>query len=295
MFRRLTQKLLQAAYPERNLEVTKIGKQLCVVYHDCLGYLDYSLQGRYSYKEVEKLNKLTQCSVRYGYCEEKGPIAIIGIPNERTNWKYFKEVAAYGEITTAEEFQIKEYEKETAKHIGNYMVYGLNGIEEIASFVKFDKISFAYDLRFKEVRISHEYRVLKMKAKLEGNYSFKEAENLANKQQRWAVDRGMAYATLEDGRHVAIISFWYEKRDEVAGFRDVWEYGKVEPPTQKITFMTDEEAASIEDFSIYLYDYQFYIDYQEGPHIVKLDRTFKPGFDFYSTPSDKDMRLFGQF
>lgn len=146
-----------------------------------------------------------------------------------------------------------------------------------------------------EARYSHEYRVLKMKCKLEGVYSFEEAEHFAKTQQRWAVDRGMAYATLENGEHIAIMSFWYEKKDEAAGFRDVWEKGQPEPPVQGITFMTDEEAAAIDDFSIYLYDYHFFYKPQQAPRAVKLDRTFAPRFDFYNTPDGKDLRLSNQF
>ena len=37
--------------------------------------------------------------------------------------------------------EFKKYSDEDAKHISNYTVYGLNGIEKIANFVKFDKIN----------------------------------------------------------------------------------------------------------------------------------------------------------
>ncbi len=291
MIEKIFQKLLKKAYPNRDFKVEKIGKNFFVVTHDCMRRLTYSLQGTHSYEEVKKINALTTHSARYGYCPEKGPIAIIGIPNTDVGFRYFKEVSAYGEITTNEDLEFKEYSDEDAKHIGNYTVYGLNGIEEIANLVKFDKINTVYDSRRREARYSHEPRVLKMKCKLEGQYSFEEAETLAKTQQRWAVDRGMAYATLENGQHIAIMSFWYEKKDEATGFRDVWESGKTEPPIQKITFMTDEEAMKINDFSIYLYDYNFFYKPEKAPHIVKIDRTFAPKFDFYDTPDGKDLRL----
>lgn len=294
MIEKIFQRLLEKAYPNRNFEAVKIGKKIFTVSHDCIGSLTYSLQGTHSYEEVKKLNALTTYSARYGYCPGKGPIAIIGIPNPNADWGYFQEVSVYGEITTYEDLVFKKYSEEDAKHIGNYTVYGLEGIEEIANLVKFDKINSVYDSRHKEVKFSHELRVLKMKCKLEGQYSFEEAEALAKNQQRWAVDRGMAYATLENGQHVAIMSFWYEKKDEATGFRDVWESGKAEPPIQKITFMTDEEAIGIKDFSIYLYDYNFFCKPEKAPHIVKIDRTFAPGFDFYDTPDGKDLRLSNQ-
>ncbi|MDO5569817.1 MAG: hypothetical protein Q4G04_06955 [bacterium] len=294
MIEKIFQKLLENAYPNRDFETVKIGKTLFTVSHDCIGSLTYSLQGTHSYEEVKNLNALTTYSARYGYCPEKGPIAIIGIPNANADWRYFKEVSAYGEITTYEDLEFKKYSIEDAKHIGNYTVYGIKGIEKVANLVKFDKINSVYDSRCEEVRFSHELRVLKMKCKLEGQYSFKEAETLTKNQQRWAVDRGMAYATLENGQHVAIMSFWYEKKNEATGFRDVWESKKTEPPIQKITFMTDEEAAAIKDFSIYLYDYNFFYKPEKAPHIVKIDRTFAPGFDFYDTPDGKDLRLSDQ-
>ena len=44
----------------------------------------------------------------------------------------------------------------------------------------------------------------------------------------------------------------------------------------------------------YLYDYQFFYKPQQAPRVVKLDRTFVPGFDFYNTPDGKDLRLSNQ-
>lgn len=256
------------------------------------GDMSYSLQGTHSYEEVQKLNRLTAHSAVYGYCYGKGPVALIGIPAENVNCKYFKEVPAYGEITSKQEFEFEKYPDELAKQIDNYIVYGSNSIQRIADLVKFEKIHEIYDSRFREVRYSHKYRTLKMKCKLEGKYSFDEVEFWAKYQNRWAVDRGIAYATLENNEHIAIMSFWYDKKNEVSGFRDVWEYGKPKPATQKITFMTDEEAAKIKDFSIYLYDYSFlYAPQDVAPNVVKLDGTFTPGFDFYSTKDGKDLRL----
>ena len=254
MIEKIFQKLLSKAYPKRNYEAVKIRKRFFIVENDSLGNMTYSLQGTHSYEEVRKLNELTTFSARYGYCKKKGPIAIIGIPNDEADWGYFKEVLAYGQLDSNEEFEFQKYSEDIAKQIGNYTVYGFRGINEIAGFVKFDKIDFVYDSRYIDVRFSHEYRVLKMKCKLEGQYSFEEVQKLAKTQQRWAVDRGIAFATLEDGQHIAIMSFWYEKKDEVAGFRDVCESGKSEPAVQRITFMTDEEAMKIKNFSIYLYD-----------------------------------------
>ena len=256
------------------------------------GNMSYSLQGTHSYEEVKKLNRLTGYCAVYGYCYSKGPVAIIGIPLENINCKYFSEVVAYGEPYHHKELEFEKYPDEIAKQISNFIVYGSNGLEKIAGFVKFDKIHEIYDSRFREVRYSHKYRTLKMKCKLEGKYSFQKVEFWAKNLKRWSVDRGVAYATLENGEHIAIMSFWYSKKDEVSGFRDVWEYAKPKPATQKITFITDEEAAKIEDFSIYLYDYSFLHYSQDfAPNVIKLDGTFTPGFDFYSTKDGKDLKL----
>lgn len=295
MLEKIFQKLLKKAYPNRNLEVKKIGKNFFIVSHDNLGSLTYSLQGTYTYEKVEYLNKLTTYSARFGFCMEKGPVAIIGIPNPSADWGYFEDVLAYGEIHSFKQFEFNKYSENTAKKIGNFTVYGLKGIEKISDFVKFDKISSVYDSRFEDVRMSHEYRVLKMKAKLEGKYTFKEVEELATNQQRWAVDRGKAYATLESGEHIVIMSFWYGKKAEAAGFRDVWEFGKPEPAVEKITFMTNEEAMNFDDFSVYLYDYNFFYKPKEAPRVIKLDRTFTPGFDFYDTIDGRDLRLSKHF
>lgn len=293
MIEKLFQKLLDKAYPNRKIKAGKIGKKFFRVTNDVFGSLEFSLKGAYSYDQVELLNSFIGGSTYYGFCPNKGPIAIIGIMNEKSaaHKKYFREVGAYGELYSNQEYELEKYPEETAKKIINYTVYGVIGMEKIAHLVQFDKITAVCDARYRDVYRSHEYRVLKMKAKLEGIYTFHQAENLAHNQQRWAVDRGMAYATLENGAHVAIMSFWYSKKDEVAGFRDVWETGEPEPATQSITFMTDEEAKDIRDFSIYLYDYDFFCNPKNGPAIAKLDRTFSSGFDFHDTPDGKDLRL----
>lgn len=293
MIEKLFQKLLDKAYPNRKIKAVKIGKKFFRVTNDVFGSLEFSLKGAYSYDQVELLNSFIGGSTYYGFCPDKGPIAIIGIMNAKSSAhkKYFREVGAYGELPSDKEFELHKYSTETAKKIINYTVYGVIGMEKITHLVQFDKITTVCDARYKDVYRSHEYRILKMKAKLEGTYTFHQAQNLAYNQQRWAVDRGMAYATLENGEHVAIMSFWYSKKDEVSGFRDVWETGEPEPATQSITFMTDEEAKRIRDFSIYLYDYDFFCVPTKGPAIAKLDRTLSPSFDFYDTPDGKDLRL----
>ncbi len=286
MIKKFFQNLLKKIYHNREFGVARNEKR----FYNTIRDLFYSLQETYSYEEVKKFNELTTYSAIYGYCPTKGHIAIIGIPYQEKDWDSFIDVRAYGRMSSSEQLEFRKYSIEDAKKIMNYTVYGIKGIEELANNVRFDKIYAYYDSRYREVN-SHEQRVLKMKVKLKGKYTFEKVKKLVHDQQCWAVDRGMAYATLENGEHVAIMSFWYKKKDEATGFRDVWESGKAEPQVQKITFMTDEEAAEIRDFSIYLYDYIRYYKPKREPQISKIDRTLVPGYDFYDTPDGKDFRL----
>ena len=59
-------------------------------------------------------------------------------------------------------------------------------------------------------------------------------------------------------------------------------------------YFQEVSVLGIKDFSIYLYDYNFFCKPENAPHIVKIDRTFAPGFDFYDTPDGKDLRLSNQ-
>ncbi len=294
MLEKIIQKLISTGFPDRDIEVVKTNEGISFIAHDTLR-LFYSLQGTYRYEEILQLNQLTGKNVQYGFCPGFGPTAIIGIDSPEANFKYLVSVSAYGEVPFSEHAEFNRYLDEDAKQVSNYTVYGTSKIEEIADFVKFDKIDFELDNRYKDAAISHEKRVLRMKCALDEQYTFKECKYIAAKQTYWAVDRSMAFATLENGKHVAIMSFSYDRRDEAIGFRDVWESRNEEPPAQKITFITDKEASKIEDFTIYLYDYSFFCIPDEIPHVAKLDRTFERYFDFYNTPDGKDLRFSNNF
>lgn len=295
MIEKVFKKLQKHFFVPRSYTSVKINSNVFTLEDESLGHLTYSLQGSYSYKEVNELNSLTLQSAIFAYCKEKGPIAIIGLYPEKTNWKYFCEVCSYGEIIPTKEFEIKQYSENTAKRIKNYTVYGLSGIDKIANFVKFNKISSIYDSRYDDIRHSHKLRSLNVKGKFEGQYSFEEIEDFTKTQYRWFVDRVVTYATLETGEHIAIMSFHYERRNEISGFQDVWELGKAQPPIQKISFMTVEEAMKINIFSLYLYDYDFYSNPDIiVPKLMKLDRTLNPNFDFYDNTDGKDLRLITQ-
>ena len=285
---------LKKSNQERDIEGFIIqGKRIFAIINNTFKYVHYSLQGTYSYQEVKNLNKHTNGVAKFGISPGNGPIAIIGIQEWNPNITFIEDVKEYGMRRSDRKFEFKEFSDEEAKHIANYTVYGYDGLDEIKDMVKFDKIASVLDSRKKDVN-SSEHRILKMKVKVKGKFSYTELHDL---KEFWAVDHGMAYGTLDNGEHVAILSFWYDRKDEVAGFRDVWEKCKPEPIIQKITLMDNEEAANISDFSFYLYDYGLYYDFvaHKEPPIEKKDRTLEPGFDFYDTPDGKDLRLTNNF
>ena len=180
--------------------------------------------------------------------------------------------------------------------MSNYTVYGLNGLLELADIVKFDKIHFSYDARYQEAVISQEPRVLKMNCKFDRfHYSYRECKYFATHQPYFEISNSVAFATLEDGRHIALPGFSYDRKDEALGFRDVWESYCEEPPVLGINFMTDKEASQYDDFEIYIYDYSYLCDPSLVPRLAKVDRTFSSGFDFCNTPDGKDLRITGNF
>lgn len=290
--------VLKKSNPERNIENFIIqGKRIFAVTpstNNTFSFVNYSLQGTYSYQTVNELNKHTNGLAKFGIIPGNGPTAIIGIQEWNSDIVFIEDFHGYGMRPVDRKFEFKEFSDEEAKHITNYTVYGDDGLDEIKDMVKFDIIDSILDSRKKDVK-STEHRVLKMKIKIKGKFSYTEVQDL---KECWCVDHGMAYGTLDNGEHVAIMSFWYARKNEVAGFRDVWEKGKTEPEVQNITLMEEKDAVNIRDFSFYLYDYGLYYDFVPTPReplIEKRDRTLEPGFDFYDTPDGKDLRLSNNF
>lgn len=270
------------------LEIEELIKQK----RDIFDNLAYSVEGKFHFNDVKTLNDLTGYSARYGYSPGRGAFAMIGLPTNYTDWKFFKEICAYGEIPQNKNIEFYDFPHDVASHIANYSIYGLYGIEKISDLVKFEKIATDFDSRHKDT-LSHDYRVISMKCRLSGTYTFDEAEFLNRRQSCWSINRQISYAVLETGEFIAILGFSNRNKDEVAGFRDVWELNKPKPDIQSIAFLNDEDALRIKDFSVYLYDYKFLQAPSEQPAIDKIDRTFTEKFDFYNTPNGKDLRLQG--
>lgn len=289
LWTKLLEKLVQKVYPDRNFSVQKIGKRNFIVAHDIFSS-SFSLQGTYTYEEVIKLNELTTYSARFGYNSEFGPVALIGIPNREIEFAFFKDVWAYGYFSPEKEYDFEKYSDEEAKRIGNYTVFGMSKIKELAHLVKFNKISNSYDSRHK-IKREESYRVFNMEFMLDGKYTYQSAKALVSHDDFRMNGNSITFATVGKNMHVGMIGVWPSQIDMVAGFRDVWEYGCSEPEVQNITFLTDEEAKKIDDFVLYGYDCIFPSKFEKKYPIVRIDRTFSPCFDFYDTPDGKDFRL----
>lgn len=118
MFKEIQTKLAKKSYPERNINVPIGGDSLHQYDTDTIAYNKYVLDGTYSYDEVVKLNELTTCNAYYGFCDELGPIAIIGITNPRTiqrNVYFMYKVCAYGTAFDESEVYLKKYTEDEAK------------------------------------------------------------------------------------------------------------------------------------------------------------------------------------
>ena len=244
MLEKILTKMAEKVYPKRNISVEKIGGRLFIHSHDTTGCNDYLLEGTYSYDEVVKLNNLTTYSVGFGFCSELGPIAFIGMPNPVCAQKsgYFKyKVQSYGTFSEQSEYYFKAYTDEEAKNIGNYTVYGLCGLKEVAAVAPISQMAYVYDSRFK-VKKSEKPRIFDMDCELKGLYSYKEAKILSTgtikeKDGYSGEEHPIAFAVVGSGMHVGIINMWPSEIEQVRGFRDVWEYGDEEPKIQTIKFL----------------------------------------------------------
>lgn len=297
MLEKILTKVIKGAYPERDISVEKIENRFFLHQHDTAGCNDYLLEGTYSYDEVVKLNTLTTYSAGFGFCSELGPIAFIGIPNpacaQRNGYFQYK-VHAYGTPFDQSEYYFKAYTEEEAKNIGNYTVYGLNGLKEVAKVAPISKMSYVYDSRYKAKKAENP-KVFDMDCKLKGVYSYNEAKLLATgtlkeKDGYSGEDHPIVFATVGNDYHVGIINMWPSEIELVRGFRDVWEYGTEEPETQTIRFLTKEEASKIKDFTLYVYKYASSGTERDKYQIESYDRTLDRKFKF-QLPDGRDYRL----
>ena len=297
MLEKILTKMAEKVYPKRNISVEKIGGRLFLHSHDTTGCNDYLLEGTYSYDEVVKLNNLTTYSVGFGFCSELGPVAFIGMPNPVCAQKsgYFKyKVQSYGTFSEQSEYYFKAYTDEEAKNIGNYTVYGLDGLREVASVAPISQMSYVYDSRF-TAKEAKNPRVFDMDCKLKGVYSYNEAKllstgTLKEKDGYSGEEHPIVFAIVGNGQHVGIINMWPSEAELERGFRDVWEYGAEEPETQSISFLTKEEASKIKDFTLYVYKYASSGKGRDKYQIERYDRTLDKRFKF-QLPDGNDYRL----
>lgn len=295
MIERILQKIYDKYYPNRDIQVLIVNGKVTLAVNDT-AQASYSIKGTYRYEEVQKLNQFTNGFVQYGFCPGDGPTALIGLTDQDANLQFILDASPYGELPYTHRMVFNRYSDEDAKQVSNYTVYGLYGLFELSDIVKFDNIHFPYDARYQGAVVSQEPRILKMNCKFDNEqYSYKECKYFASHQPYFEISHSIAFATLEDGRHIALPGFSYDRKDEALGFRDVWETYCEEPLIQEITFMTNKEASQYDDFEIYIYDYSYLSDPTLVPRLAKVDRTFSSGFDFCNTPDGKDLRITGNF
>lgn len=297
MLEKILTKVAKVAYPNRDIKVEKEGKHLFLHVRDTTGCNTYLLDGTYSYWDVIKLNELTTYSCGFGYCEELGPVAFIGIPNpvcaKRSGYFYYK-VSAYGlPFDYKSNYYFDAYTDEEAKYVKNYTVYGLDGVEEVSKFAPIKLLNSVYDSRHKAKKIDRP-RILDMDCKLQGIYSYKEARILATgsieeKDGYCGEEHPIVFAKVGES-YVGIISMWEDNINLVRGFRDVWEYGECEPQTKEITFLSKEEASKIKGYTLYVYEYSSAGKEREKYKIAKYDRTLDNRFNFI-LPDGSDYRL----
>lgn len=282
-------------YSKRDIYMEKLKK--IFHFHETIGCNTYLLNGLYSYDEVCKLNAITSYNAGYGYCFELGPIAFIGIPNPEYARKsgYFKyKVHSYGSSLDESEYYFKAYTDDDAKNIGNYTVYGLNGLRDIAKLAPISQMKYVYDSRY-IAKDTNFPEILTMDCKLKGLYSYNDAcllasKNVLKKKLVLEEEQSISFAELGNGKHIGILNMWSYQKELAHGFRDVWEYGCQMPETQLIHFLTEEKASNIQDFSLYVYMYHDSGILLDNHQVEKYDRTFDKKFNFI-LPDGNDCRL----
>ena len=301
MFERILNSMLKKAYPERDFSIEKVGKKRFMIAHDETGCNDYLLEGTYSYEEIIKLNELTGYTASFGFCEELGSVAFIGIPNPdyaKRDGYFNHKVHEYGTPRDESEYFFKLYSDEEAKEVGNYTVYGMrardDGFEEISKLVRIEKLSYVYDSRY-QAKSAKVKKVYDMDCKVAGTYSYDEAKLLATgttekKESFSGKDQPIYFAMLDDNTPVGIIGIWPKDIEQMVGFRTVWEFNREEPKIQDIRFLSDEEAASINNYSLYIYNYSYIGIGKEKYNIESRDRTLDRRFNFH-LPDGTDYRL----
>ena len=294
----ILKKILEKTYPERDINVEKIGKYFIMTQGDIVGCNDFILEGQYTYDQVMELNKMTGYSAGFGFCKELGPIAFIGVPNSRCvqSSGYFDyEVQEYGESLKESQYYFEHYSDEDSKIISNYTVYGMGNPRVLENVAPIKKIKYFYDYRYQrkdEFKEGFNSDVLEMDIRLGGTYGFYEARKFAySSTSEFTGSSGedvpIQFAIVGDNQPVGILGLW--KLYDNSMFKDVWGSNEEEPETQPIRFISDKEAKKINEFKLYYFIPTH--SFGKKQYVVeKQDRMLDRGFDF--TMSDGiDYRL----
>ena len=251
-----------------------------------LSNLGYSLRGSFSFEEVLALNNMIHPSfpTYFGYTSQDKPIAIIGVPGKEKEIQAFLDVWQYGSPRPKEPINFCRINETSASAIKNFYVFGDLGLDSLKEKVKFDKISIIYDTRMR-IKNSTSYRIIEMDYKFAGTYSYAFVQSLLSDSAFHYMPHAI-YGKVGK-KNVAIIGLKETDIDQIAGFRDVWEYGAPAPEKQNFKPLNDADAVHTNDFTIYGYSC-FLLPTDKYP-IEKIDRTLDERFDFLS--SGKDYRL----
>lgn len=295
---KILKKLLEVAYPGRDINVEKIGKHFILTQRDIVGCNDFILEGQYTYNQVIELNKMTGYSAGFGFCKELGPIAFIGVsdPDCVQNSGYFNyDVQEYGDSFKEGQYYFEHYSDEDAKEIGNYTVYGMGDPRIFENAAPIKKINRFRDYRYQckdEDREGFDSSVLEMDIKLGGTYGFYEARKFAyGSTGEFTGASGenvpIQFAVVGDNQPVGILGLW--KHYDNSMFRNVWGTNEDEPETKPIRFISDDEAKKINQFKLYYFKPTHSFGRKQFV-VEKKDRMFERGFNF--TMSDgTDYRL----
>lgn len=295
----ILKKLIEKAYPDRNIDVEKIGKLFILVQHDIVGCRDFILKGQYTYDQVIELNKITGYNAGFGFCKELGPIAFIGVPNPKcvqNSGYFYYDVQEYGDSFKDEQYYFKQFSDEDAKRVGNYTVYGMGDPRIFENRAPIEKLDYFKDFRYirKQEYGNENFNsdVLEMEIKLGGTYSFYEARKFAygstgKFEGACGEDVPIQFAIVGNNQPVGILGLW--KHYDNAMFRDVWGSNEDEPEKLPMRFLSDEEAEKIENFKLYYFTPRH--SFGKKQFITeKIDRTLCKNFDF-SMSDGTDYRL----
>lgn len=252
----------------------------------------FSLDGKYSYNEVEFLAQKIGSIATYGFSAENGPVAFLDLYNPNVKELTFNGVWEYGKHGLGNEYSFESYCKEQAQNIQNFTVYGTTkkAIIKIRDFVKFEKISLFFDSRYK-IKSAKIPKVADMMAMLDGRYSYSRAIYFASKEEFKMVDNSITFVIVDDKFLAGIIGLKKEQVPYIKGFRDVYEFDEDIPKIRSIEFLPEKRAKKVKYFRLYIYDYVLPYGFEDMYDILKIDRTFNSHFDFYNTKSGKDLRL----